>query len=368
MSESRQPGGRLRPLLAGALLRTQTDARLTALAATGNEPAFAALFERYHAELCAHASRIVRDDRAEDVVQQAMLSAWTAFLAGAEIESLRAWLHRIVHNASLSAAVRRGYDDTLIPETRAAPNLTEELAEGRLSAAQAMAAIAALPEAQRRALTLTAVDGHSGHDSALAMGISESALRQLTYRARAGVRQAVSALIPLPLITWLAGGGAATATPAAIGLGAAAGTAATAAKVIAVIGVAGATLGATHALRAHPHHHAAPPRPTVTTAVLKPPDATRAIFAPPSAKVAERQEQVGQAPGNHERTGQRGNQSTQGTNGQANTNGANNTTSSSRHGNNGRQSNNTGAGQGQQQPSSQAQQQQATSANGPNQP
>jgi len=371
MTERTQKPGRLRPLLAGALLRTQTDARLTALAATGNEPAFTALFERYHAELCGHASRIVRDDRAEDVVQQSMLNAWMALLAGGEVENLRAWLHRIVHNAALSATTRRGYDDTAIPETRAAPSLTEDLADGRLSATQAIAAIAALPEAQRRALTLTAIEGHSGRESALAMGISESALRQLIYRARTGVRQAVSAVIPLPLVAWLAGGSAVTATPAAIGLGAAAGTAATTAKVIAVIGVASATLGATHALQGPGHHHSAPPRVGVIAPVRTTPLNARAVFAAPSAKVAGLQEQIGQAGGNQNATGQRGNHTNhtnQGNNGQSHANSADTATRSSRHGNNALQSGNTRSRQGQQNHAGQTKQQRSTTGSGPNQP
>ncbi len=253
---------RLRPLLSGVVLRSQTDARLAALAREGNQPAFTAIVERYQGELRAHAARIVRPDRADDLVQQAVLSAWTALLAGADVSDLRPWLHRIVHNAALSTLTRRGYNDGEIPDTSIAPHLTDDLAEGRLSAAAALAALAALPEAQRRALTLTAIDGRSGRDAALEMGISESAMRQLVYRARSGVRSAVTAIIPLPLITWLTStGGAATAASGAIGLGATGGATAAATKVVAVLAVAGAALGAGQALTTRhsanrPHHTA----------------------------------------------------------------------------------------------------------------
>lgn len=243
-------------MLSSVVLRSQTDARLAALAAEGNQPAFTAIVERYERELRAHAARIVRPDRAEDVAQQAMLRAWTALLAGSDVGDLRPWMHRIVHNAALDTVARRGYDDGAIPSTATAAHLTEELAEGRLTAGQAIAAIAALPESQRRALTLTTIEGQSGRDAALAMGISESAIRQLVYRARSGIRSAVTAVVPLPLITWLsARGGAATAVTGAAGLGAAGGgsTATTgaaglgaaggvAAKAVAVLAVAGATL------------------------------------------------------------------------------------------------------------------------------
>lgn len=258
--------GRLRPLLSGVVLRSQTDARLCTLASAGNQQAFSAIFERYRHELRSHAGRLVRADRTDDVVQKAMLGAWAALLAGSQITDLRAWLHRVVHNAALDTVSKRGYDDSELPDSSIAPALTEELAEGRLNAAAALSAIAALPEGQRRALTLTAIEGHSGHDAARAMGISESAMRQLVYRARSGVRAAVTAITPMPLINLLVAGGGAPATPAEVGLGAAGVGAATAAKVIAAIGVTAATLGATHALNApHSSHRHRPTGQAATT-------------------------------------------------------------------------------------------------------
>lgn len=234
--------GRIRPLLSGLILRSQTDERLGLLAGAGNEQAFSTIYERYQRELGSHARRIVRADRADDLVQHAMLAAWTALLGGTEISDLRAWLHRVVHNAALDTVTRRGYDDSDIPYSAIAPARIDELAEGRLSAASALAAIAALPESQRRALTLTAVEGRSGHDAALEMGISESAMRQLVYRARSGVRGAITALVPLPLISRLVE--AAGAPPAAIAVGAAGGGAASVAKIVGAIGIAAATVGA----------------------------------------------------------------------------------------------------------------------------
>jgi len=250
--------GRIRPLLSGLILRSQTDERLGLLAGAGNEQAFSTIYERYQRELGSHARRIVRADRADDLVQHAMLAAWTALLGGTEISDLRAWLHRVVHNAALDTVTRRGYDDSDIPYSAIAPARTDELAEGRLSAASALAAIAALPESQRRALTLTAVEGRSGHDAALEMGISESAMRQLVYRARSGVRGAITALVPLPLISRLVE--AAGAPPAAIAVGAAGGGAASVAKIVGAIGIAAATVGATHALGGHhqPRHAPSP--------------------------------------------------------------------------------------------------------------
>ena len=257
--------GRIRPLVSGLVLRSQTEERLALLASKGNQQAFSAIYERYKRELGSHARRIVRADRADDVVQYAMLTAWTSLLGGAEIADLRAWLHRVVHNAALDTVSRRGYRESEIPVSTIAPARTDELAEGRLSAAAALAAIAALPESQRRALTLTALEGRSGHDAAIEMGISESAMRQLVYRARSGVRSALTAVIPLPLITRLVVASGAPPATAAVGLGAGGGGAATIAKAIAVISVAAATtVGATTGFKGQGYHHPTQTRSTPT--------------------------------------------------------------------------------------------------------
>jgi len=237
----------VRPLLSSVFLRAQSDERLSALAQGGNRHAFAVIFERYVSELRAHAVRIVRADRVEDVVQQAMLSSWSALLDGVEVVEVRAWLHRIVHNAALSTITKRGYNDGEIPASTAAPALTEDLAAGRLSLAEALSALARLPESQRAALTLTAFEGHSGSQAAHAMGLSENAFRQLVHRARSSMRSAVSAITPLPLLNWVTGGSGASA--AGVGVGGLA----TAAKIAAVVVVTGTGIGLTSASHTHPH-------------------------------------------------------------------------------------------------------------------
>ncbi|GAC1528291.1 MAG: hypothetical protein NVS2B6_16250 [Thermoleophilaceae bacterium] len=238
-------GSGLKPRISAAVLRTQTDSRLIALAREGHEQAFTAIFDRYGRELNAHARRIVRADRADDVVQQTMLSAWMAMVAGPEIADLRAWLHRIVHNSALDHVAKRGYDDGQIPANAAGPLPTDARAEIRITATGILEAVASLSENQRRALTLTALQGLSGHETAQTMGMSETAVRQLVHRARSTVRSAVSAITPLPLIGWISGPEATDISGA--GFRGGAGLAAGALKVVAVLGVGGTTLvTATH--------------------------------------------------------------------------------------------------------------------------
>ena len=92
------------------LLRTQSDDRLVALAREGHERAFEAIVERYRRPLLRAARRVLPEARAEDALQQALLSAWTALQRGDEVRDLRAWLYRIVHNSALNALRVSGYD------------------------------------------------------------------------------------------------------------------------------------------------------------------------------------------------------------------------------------------------------------------
>lgn len=85
-----------------AVLRTQSDERLVALARAGHERAFEAIVRRYRRPLLTACQRVLPDGRAEDAVQLALVSAWAALSRGDDVRELRAWLYRIVRNAALS--------------------------------------------------------------------------------------------------------------------------------------------------------------------------------------------------------------------------------------------------------------------------
>src|SRR5207249_7794746 len=93
--------------------------------------------------------------------------------------------------------------------------------EQRAVIRKTLAGLAALPEAQREALLRNAFDGQSRAQIAEALGVSEGAVRQLLHRARATLRTAATAAMPLPFVSWLAAGGPAPAAGTAIEGGAA---------------------------------------------------------------------------------------------------------------------------------------------------
>ncbi len=273
-------------LPSAVLLRTQSDERLVALARDGHERAFEAIVRRYRRPLLGACQRICADGRGEDVLQQALLSAWAGLRRGDDVRDLRAWLYRIVRNAAVSHRRRSGHDGLELVDTLSlAPSPAEE-AERRAVVQDTLAAIAELPDRQREALLRIAVQGRSQDEVAGELGLSAVAVRQLVHRARTALRGAATAVVPLPVVSWAAsvGAGDGDLAPRVAGLVAGAGgTGASAAllKAGAVAGVAATAVSAP--LLAH---HGA----TAPAAAIAPPASTpRPTPAPrPIARAAPR--------------------------------------------------------------------------------
>ncbi len=192
------------PIALTPVLVTQSDARLVALAQQGHERAFEVLVRRYRPQLLAHCRRILSADAAEDALQHGLIGAWLALQNGSEVRMVRAWLHRVVHNAALRARAAAG-PDAIVADDQLAVEGPEGQIERRHDLREALSALAMLPEHQREALLLTAVDGESYDDAAEWLGVSPTSLRGLVSRARAALRAAASAVLPPPLLGWLLG-------------------------------------------------------------------------------------------------------------------------------------------------------------------
>jgi RNA polymerase sigma factor (sigma-70 family) len=198
------------------LLRTQSDERLVALARAGHDRAFEAIVERYRRPLLRACRRILPEARAEDALQQALVAAWRGLQRGDDVRELRPWLYRIARNTALNQLRVAGYDlDELMDSLSAAEDPEEEVLR-RAVVRQTLAAVAALPDRQREALLRTAISGDAQEDVARDLGLSSTAMRQLVHRARVSVRAAATALVPMPVATWLAAGAGGAGTAATL--------------------------------------------------------------------------------------------------------------------------------------------------------
>lgn len=177
-------------------LQVQSDGRLAALAAEGDERAFEVIVGRYRAPLLRYCRRMLRDCAAEDCVQQVFFKAWTSLAKGAVVANVDAWLYLIARNTCLDALRARREQCEELPETLVGCESVEATVERGITLQRALSKLDALPERQRRVLLGIAVHGRSGPELAAELGITGPALRQLLHRARRAVRAAATAFVP----------------------------------------------------------------------------------------------------------------------------------------------------------------------------
>ena len=228
------------------VLSTQSDERLVDLVRAGSEPAFETIVERYRRALMRYVSRLLPPERAEDVVQQAFVNAYEAMHRGGAELNLRPWLYRIAHNTALNALRDRALRHDELDERMDGVERPDQALERTQDLRDLLVAVQALPERQRDAILLRELEGRSYAEIALALGVTDGAVRQLLNRARNSLRAAAAAVTPMPLLARLAAGD--SAEPVAVrvaemvGVGAA-GSGALMAKVCATALVTGAVVG-----------------------------------------------------------------------------------------------------------------------------
>lgn len=247
------------PSVSARLLLTQSDARLVAFARAGHERAFEALVRRYRGPLLGYCRRLLlSEERAEDALQQALMQAWLALRADTEVENVKGWLYRIVHNSALNALRVSGYDYCTLNESLSGADAPQEDLDRRIAVREALAGLAALPEMQREALLRTAVEGSTHRQAAHELGLSETAVRGLVYRARAALRATAGVIVPPPVVSWAleSGGGGAPVGErlAELGAGGSAGVAGLLMKGGAAAVTAGVLASGIAAVHVHPKH------------------------------------------------------------------------------------------------------------------
>jgi RNA polymerase sigma factor (sigma-70 family) len=178
----------------------ESDARLLEQCRAGSEAAFDVIVRRYQAPLLRHCARIAGQAAAQDAVQDAFLAVWSAIRAGAEIRTLRPWLFTIAHRKAIATRLdQRLASHPLVESLARGASPADETSQSALVRAT-LTALAELPESQRDALVGSALHGRSGHQIALQLGISECALRQLIFRARASLRTTAAACCVPPIL------------------------------------------------------------------------------------------------------------------------------------------------------------------------
>jgi RNA polymerase sigma-70 factor (ECF subfamily) len=173
------------------------DVRLMLAFRGGEAAAFDALFRRWSGPLLRYLERMVRDlATAEDLVQEVFLRVHRARDRYAAEARFSTWLYRIATNLALNelrrprrrAAHRSTEDEAAVPLASADP-ATDTVVDARRMAEAVWRELGKLPEKQRAALCLTAVEGLSYAEVAEALEVTEKAVKSLVHRARSALAE-----------------------------------------------------------------------------------------------------------------------------------------------------------------------------------
>lgn len=184
----------IRPGQTAEMVAEATDDELVGRAGRGDKAAFGQLVSRHHRRLMAVAMRSVGSRAAaEDVVQEVFTRAWVKAPGWQSRDgggaSYGAWLSRVAVNLCIDGA-RRQRTTTLddVPDMPDPAANADEILERQERAARVRAAIATLPERQRRAISLSYDAELSNIEGAAAMETSVGAYELLLVRARRTLR------------------------------------------------------------------------------------------------------------------------------------------------------------------------------------
>lgn len=179
-------------------------------ASQASEAAFEAFFTRHEQPLYGYLRRLVSTDEiAVELSQEAFFRAWTHFAEIQTYERPEAWLYRVATNLAIShlrrrrplpftQVFKRGGGETESNDASddqdffADPLDVERQTTDRDLISQVLRR---LPERQRAALLLRAVQGFSGEEVAEALGISLPNARQTLSRGREKFRRLYEAAL-----------------------------------------------------------------------------------------------------------------------------------------------------------------------------
>ncbi len=184
------------------------DVRLMLAFAGGDEGALSDLYGRWAAPLLRYLERMVRDRAtAEELVQEAFIRVHGAKQRYSPEARFSTWLFRIGRNLALNeldrAHRRMPHLSTDLTEGRdgkpvqlslvAGGPSTESILDARRAASKLELELAELPERQRSALWLAAVEGYSYEEVAEVLETSIPSVKSLVHRARATLADKMAA-------------------------------------------------------------------------------------------------------------------------------------------------------------------------------
>ena len=147
-------------------------------------------------------SRRTEASDVQDVIAETFLTAWRRFdeLPIDPVPWLFVTARNVMANRNRSTQRRRTLDDKLSSELRGSGSYALSNDESDIDQ-QLLAAIAELPEGEREAFMLVALDGLNARRASHVLGCSPATFRMRLHRARQKLKQQLGAIRPLVQLT-----------------------------------------------------------------------------------------------------------------------------------------------------------------------
>ena len=189
-----------------------SDAQLVARTVAGDDRAFELLVIKYQRRIQRLIGRMVRDvDLVEDIAQESFIRAYRALHQFRGEAQFYTWLYRIAVNTAKKTLLDLKHDP-LVTEAAWRPDgdddetfrpgtepIAEETPETQLAAREiataVQAALEALPDDLRQAVTLREIEGLSYEDIAAVMGCPIGTVRSRIFRAREAISARVRPML-----------------------------------------------------------------------------------------------------------------------------------------------------------------------------
>ncbi|MEM8750653.1 MAG: sigma-70 family RNA polymerase sigma factor [Pseudomonadota bacterium] len=123
-------------------------------------------------------------DRADDLVQEALMKAWNKHNLYLEGTNLKAWVFTIMRNEFYSQMRKRGREVQDSDGILAANLASHPQQEGHMDMNDFRSALETLPEDQREALMLIGANGFSYEEAADIIGVAIGTIKSRVSRAR----------------------------------------------------------------------------------------------------------------------------------------------------------------------------------------
>ncbi len=162
----------------------------------GNQAAQLEIYNRYYKAMFNTSYRIVKNTaEAEDIMQEAFLSAFTKLESLQDNKMFGAWLKRIVINSSLTATRKNSiYQEIALDQVSYHLTDTEEIKSNDLKSLQVNQILKTLKELKDNystSLSLHLIEGYDYEEIAEIMNISYSNCRTMISRAKESLRKKI---------------------------------------------------------------------------------------------------------------------------------------------------------------------------------